>query len=160
MNKQQYAAFFLLFALWAAFIVGLFLKPQESSASLAPLWYSEYFTNSNFEGQPAHTRYEEAVDVNWSEDAPLLGFPRDGFSVRWSARVALEGGLYRFRLGGDEGIRLFIDGELTLENPAEGLFQVQTQELYLAAGDYTLRVEYRDESGLAGALFDWVRVRP
>ena len=73
---------------------------------------AEYFANRNLQGAPVLTRTDDAVDFNWGGGTPGDGVPADNFSARWTKSLALEeAGTYKFTVTGDDGFRLYVDGQ-------------------------------------------------
>ena len=67
-------------------------------------------------GAPVLTRTDDAVDFDWGGGAPGDGVPADNFSARWTKSVTLaEAGAYKFTVTGDDGVRLYVDGEKVLD---------------------------------------------
>ena len=63
------------------------------------------------------TRVDSTVNFDWASGAPAAGVPADNFSVRWTGRVqAPVTGTYRFTTVSDDGIRLWINGQLVINN--------------------------------------------
>lgn len=126
-----------------------------------PDWRSEYWSNRTLEGSPALVRNDEEIDFNWGSGAPASGLPRDNFSVRWTQTVDLDNGLYRFFARADDGIRVYLDNELIIDewrdNEADVEYSVDRQ---LDNDDYRIRVEYYERSGGALVEFGWQRISP
>lgn len=77
------------------------------------LW-GEYFGNADFSG-PAVGELDAKVDFWWLRPPP--GVSRDVFSVRWSGElVAKESGRHVLELINSGIARLFLDGQLIVEN--------------------------------------------
>ncbi|HYK39674.1 MAG TPA: glycoside hydrolase family 3 N-terminal domain-containing protein, partial [Candidatus Eremiobacteraceae bacterium] len=79
----------------------------------------EYFTNMNLEGAPAMIRNDATVDFEWG-DSGLAGlatqFPNH-YSVRWTgALLPPESGDYLIGFTGQDGWRLWLDGNLMVED--------------------------------------------
>lgn len=121
-------------------------------------WRGEYFSNINLAGAPALVRNDTAIDFNWGRGAPVAGVPSDEFSVRWTRTLVFEGGLYRFHAVVDDGVRLFVDGNLIINEWRDGSRREVTSEQRLAAGNHTLRVEYFDRTAEALIQVWWERV--
>jgi hypothetical protein len=139
-------------------MIGLFIQPTPSRADLRAGWLAEYYANPTLDGQPSLITYDDAIDMNWSTAAPDVSLPSDYFSVRWSSQVAFEGGIYRFRVGADDGIRLSINGQRLIDTFEVGEFRSLTQDVYLATDEYRIEVEYYEATGSAGVLVDWVAI--
>jgi hypothetical protein len=113
-------------------------------------WKGEYFANKTLGGQPALTRDDTAISCNWGQAAPAIGLPVDGFSVRWTRTLKFDAGVYRFGLRSDDGVRLWIDGILQLDEWHDSDGQAFARDVQLGAGNHTLRIEYFENTG--GAL--------
>ena len=81
-------------------------KPRASSF---PDWKGEYWPNADLSGAPSLTRNDARIDFEWGPKAPASGVPSDRFSVGWTRAVTFPGGIYRFSLRADDGVRLWID---------------------------------------------------
>lgn len=152
---NRYIAIFFSLILTAGFVVGLFMEPAESRANLTAGWQAEYFGNMTLEGDPVIVDTDEIIEMNWFTAAPYENLPADYFSVRWTATVNFRNGVYRFRVGADDGIRLIIDGTTIIDAYEPGTFRTITRDVRLRHGEHELLVEYFEETGFAGVLVDW-----
>jgi hypothetical protein len=123
----------------------------------SPRWRAAYFGSEGLKGVPL-VRKERDVDHNWAvRRSPLEGIPVDHFSVRWDTCLVLERTQsIAFQLTSDDGSRLFIDGQLVIDNwgprppsytRGGKLLRPLTNgvDLPLQAGMHHLRVEYNEE---------------
>ncbi|MFP4322241.1 MAG: PA14 domain-containing protein [Anaerolineales bacterium] len=110
------------------------------------------------EGPPALQRQDAEIDMNWLTAAPVANLPADGFSVRWERRLQLTPGIYRFQLGADDGARLFVNNDLLLETMTDGDFEMVSHDIELLTTEADIRLEYFDQSGLAGIRLTWERL--
>ena len=66
---------------------------------------------------PLHERVDSTVAFDWGWAAPAPGVPADGFFVRWTGELEpVLGGEHRFTVGSDDGVRLYVDGQLLIDN--------------------------------------------
>jgi hypothetical protein len=121
-------------------------------------WRGEYFENAGLTGMARVVRNDKAIDFDWGYNAPATGLPGDGFSARWTRALNFEDGLYRFRAVVDDGIRLYVDGDLVIDQWRDGGRREVTADRRLTAGRHTLRVEYYERSGVAVAQVRWEKV--
>jgi hypothetical protein len=79
-------------------------------------WTGEYFDNVSFDDVPRLIRQDEEIDFDWGYGSPARGIVGDRFSVRWTRTVDFEPGVYRFTASTDDGVRLWVDGHLLIDN--------------------------------------------
>jgi hypothetical protein len=122
-------------------------------------WRGEYFNNPNLSGQPVMIRDggEQFLQIDFGLKSPDTGcnVGADRFSVRWTRKVILEGGLYRFTVTVDGGARLFVNGKKLIDGWEKQGQSIATGDLYLPAGNHRLALEYFDRTGEAAAKLDW-----
>jgi hypothetical protein len=129
------------------------------TATPVPLegWRGEYFANPSLQGAPALVRIDPAVRFNWGFGSPAPGFPADNFSARWTRAVWLEQGQYRFQARVDDGVRVWLNDALIIDDWRDGSVRTVSADRTLAAGWYSLRVEYFERTGEAVIDFTWER---
>ena len=130
----------------------------ESVPQTFPNWKGEYFSNPTLSGRPALTRDDAAIAFDWGQGAPANGLPVDGFSVRWSRTLKFDADVYRFSLRSDDGVRLWIDGILQIDEWHNSGGQVFTRDVQLGAGNHALTIEYFENTGGALIYFSYQRV--
>lgn len=116
-----------------------------------------YFDNNRLEGEPRIVRTDERVDFRWTLSSPGRGIPFDWYSARWTGRLSVPPGAPR-RIGveGNDGYRLWIDGELVLDNWRKRSFGTRFAEAALAGGRaYDIRLEYFESTGNARLRLVW-----
>jgi hypothetical protein len=87
----------------------------------------------------------------------LLGEPDHRFSARFTRTVTFAAGHYRFTVVTDDGSRLWIDNQLTLDawhDQAPTSYTVDV-DVDLSAGPHTLRYEYDEWIAGATAQLTW-----
>ena len=113
-------------------------------------WRGSYYNSTDLSGAPVLERYDPAINFTWGNGSPEPRVNSDNFSARWSRRIQLDGGAYRLTASADDGIRVWVDEELVLDQwPNNGSIQNFTTDLHLGGGDYELRVEYYEATGNA-----------
>jgi hypothetical protein len=120
-------------------------------------WRGEYFANANLSGAPLVVRDDASISFNWGTGSPAPALPADNFSARWTRDMTFDGGTYRFRLSVDDGVRMWIDGNIFIDEwrPAATAY---TKDIVLAAGRHNLRVEYFESTGGALIALTWDRL--
>ena len=113
-------------------------------------WAAEYFANRNLDGSPILTRTDDAISFDWGIGTPGDAVPADDFSTRWTKSVTLDEGNYKFSVTGDDGVRLYIDGQRVLD---KWIAQAATYTVTraLAQGTHEIVLEYFDAGWAAVA---------
>lgn len=122
-------------------------------------WHAEYFNNPTLSGAPTLVRGESAIAFNWAGGSPAAGviFPNT-FSARWTRTLDLPAGRYRFTVKVDDGARLWVNGQLVIDQWREQSLSTFTADIDLAGGATMLRMEYFEQSGGAQAYLTWTRL--
>ncbi len=128
-----------------------------STALVITDWRGEYFANRELQGVPVLVRNDGYVDFNWGEGSPASTVPVNGFSARWTRSRQFREGTFRFTLTVDDGVRLWVDSTLLIDEWRDGL-ATYAADLYLPPGAHALRIEYYENSGGAMIQFDWSQV--
>ncbi|GAB6393901.1 MAG: glucan 1,4-alpha-glucosidase [Bacteroidales bacterium] len=120
---------------------------------------AEYFTNNKWEGAPAHTQTDPAVDFVWGTAPPFEDMEYDCFSVRWTG-VLLPPVSGEYAVGGEGyyGFNLYINDSLVTKWESEHHPRKVYELLRLEGGKpYRLRIEYfqhNTEHALMRLLWD------
>ncbi len=120
-------------------------------------WKGEYFDNPFVSGAPRLIRDDAAVAFDWGTASPAAGLPTEHWSARWTRTADLAGGVFRFTLRADDGVRLLIDDTLIIDEWHTATGQVYVRDVNLLAGAHKLVVEYYQETGSA---FVWLTYQP
>ena len=123
-----------------------------------PDWRGDYYRNQSLTGAPSLTRNDPAIDFNWGYGSPAPGIPSDYFSVRWTRTLYFEEGRYRFSGRYDDGMRIYVDGHLVVDDWAVGSVRERSGEIYLSRGNHNIQVDYFENTGQAEARVWWQRV--
>jgi glucose/arabinose dehydrogenase len=115
-----------------------------------------YYDNRDFSG-PALSRIDPTVSFDWGANAPIPGFGADTFSVRWIGRVrAKVSGLYTFSTQSDDGVRLWVNGTLLVNDWSDHSSTEDTGTIQLTAGQtYGIRMDVYENAGNALARLSW-----
>ncbi len=122
-------------------------------------WVGQYFSNPDLSGAPAFVREDSRIDFDWGGGSPREGFPADNFSVRWTNTFRLDGGLYRFTTETDDGVRLFVDGRLLIDEWRLQPATKYTAEVRLGKGEHTVVMEYQERADRAVARLRIYEIR-
>jgi len=76
---------------------------------------AEYYANNSLADGPVKVREDAAVDFTWKDTSPIPNvIPVDKFSVRWQGNFDFVADKYRFVVQADDGVRLWVDGKLVI----------------------------------------------
>ena len=131
------------------------LRFWYEGAGSYPEWRGAYYSNPNLNGSPAFERNDSSIDFDWGWGAPANNFPADNFSVRWTRDVHFDEGWYRFHAKVDDGVRVYVDDNLIIDDWREASERELTSDIYLNYGVHRLRVEYYEDGTYAVARFWW-----
>ena len=117
--------------------------------------FAEYFLGRDFDTF-VRDGVESEVDFNFNRSSPD-GLPDDNFSIRFTGQVeALFTEEYTFETTSDDGIRLFVDGELIIDNFTNHAATIDRGTIRLEAGvRYDIRLEYYERTGRAIVQLRW-----
>jgi hypothetical protein len=105
------------------------------------------------------SRTDPTVNFNWGTGSPASGIGADRFSARWTGQVlAVETGTYTFRTYSDDGVRLWVNGQLLIDHWTDHAPTYDTGTITLQAGvRYDIKVEYYEDTGGAVMQLEWQR---
>jgi GH43 family beta-xylosidase len=103
---------------------------------------------------------DPTIDFNWGLGAPT-GLTADHFQATWTGRLQADySELYNFATRSDDGVRLWIGGELVIDNWTNHTATVDLGSKWLEAGKwYDFKVEYFDNTSTAQMELRWSSVR-
>jgi hypothetical protein len=109
---------------------------------------ARYWSNQTLSGLPVLSRCEFSINNDFGTGSPP-GLPADGFSARYEGRVNFDAADYEFALTGDDGVRLWVDGDLVIDRWVNQGATTYRATRAMTAGVHNVRVEYYDASGRA-----------
>lgn len=119
-------------------------------------WKGEYYDNRNLRGQPVLVRDDATIDFAWGMLPLAPEVPQMDFSVRWTRTQQLQAGAYRFTAVADDGIRVWFDSWLLIDDWRDGVARMNVATFEgVTAGLHVIRVEYYQHSGEALARFSY-----
>ncbi len=129
--------------------------PAPTTIVLPPFtdWRGEYYANPNLAGPPIIIRNDSVIDFNWGYGSPDSRIPPDNFSARWTRTLEFAPGTYRFAFRVDDGVRMWLDNVLVLDDWREGAARDVSTDVTLGARPYSFRIEYFERSGVASIRF-------
>lgn len=151
----------LLASLCALALVGLLAGADPIVAappSATGAWWGDYFANAALSGSPALSRYDDAINFNWGAGSPGSGIPADNFSVRWVRDEWFAGGTYHFTVVSDDGVRVWVGGQLVVDDWRDRQGTPLYVNQHIPAGTHRVQVEYYEHGGGAAISVGWDRL--
>lgn len=123
---------------------------------LRPGLLAEYYDELDFTGKK-FTRTDLTVNFDWANNAPAPGIGADFYTVRWSGFVEPEfSELYTFSTLVDDGVRLWVDDQLLIDEWVDQAATLHTGTMMLRAGkQHRIKMEFYERGGLAVAKLFW-----
>ncbi len=123
-----------------------------------PGLFGEYYNNVTWDGEPVFTRIDPQVDFRWTlfpPDPEKLTY--DFYSVRWNGKLkAPESGTFKIGIDGNDGYRLYLDGELLIDNFIKSSRRVTLADVQFEKGkEYDILIEYYEPVGNAWFTLIW-----
>jgi len=115
-------------------------------------WRGEYYSGINLAGTPK-VRNDKKIEFDWGSGSPMKGINTDRFSVRWTRKLNFEAKTYRFSVRVDDGVRLWVDGQLLIDQWNDGSLRTYSVERTMTAGKHNVRVEMYERTGRAAITF-------
>lgn len=119
---------------------------------------AEYFNNTWLGGEPVLVSCEPAPNHDWGEGSPAPGVVADQFSVRWTGRLSLDYGTYRFTARADDGVLVYVDGSRIIDAWRDQGPTTYSGFIFLFKGRHQVVMEYYENGGGAEAQLDWRRL--
>ncbi len=121
--------------------------PQQPTPTPSPTppmfyqWKASYYANRDLTGQAAAIADVANVNFDWGLGSPYAQVPVDNFSARYERTLGFSPGNYRLFFRMDDGVRLWIDGQIVLDEWREGAARDAYVERSLS-GDHAFRIDY------------------
>jgi len=141
---------------WPDFTIASISDPSTTAAAGTGL-LGEYFDAIDFT-QRKVSRTDPQVDFVWGAGSPAPGISADTFSIRWTGWVQPSStGFYNFFTTSDDGVRLWVDGLLIIDNWTDhGQTEDTSLPIHLRAGQkYDIKLEFYERGGAATIRLAW-----
>ena len=102
-------------------------------------------------------RIDTNVDFDWGSGSYESGGPADAFSVRWTGQIESQfTETYSLVINANDGARLWVNGQLLIDEFDAGTVSDATSTIDLIAGRrYDIQLEYRETTGDASIKLEW-----
>jgi hypothetical protein len=115
-------------------------------------WKTSWWKNTDLSGTPERIIDSPNVDWDWGNGPPE--WP-DHFSTRFERTINFNPGTYRFTARADDGVRVFIDNQLVINEWHISSGNVEYTADRAMFGNQTVRVEHFEDTGLAFIHFNF-----
>lgn len=114
-----------------------------------------YHDNSDLSGGTV-TRFDSTVNFNWVAGSPDPSIGADTFSGRWTGKIKpLYSETYTFYTTDDDGVRLWVNGQLVVDAWVTGT-DTHSGTIALTAGQsYDIVLEFFENGGNAQIKLEW-----
>ncbi len=118
-----------------------------------------YYSGSNFTGT-SYQRVDTGVNFDWgsTNPSPMAGIGPNNWSARWQGAIIADySETYTFHVSGDDGFRLYVNGQLLvdrMENHSNADSYTGTIDL-VAGQAYSFRLDYTQEYSEASIKVEW-----
>jgi hypothetical protein len=136
---------------------GAQVKFWTDALNVPKAWKGEYFNNTSVSGSPVTTKQYNAVNFNWGNKSPTYGVTADYFSARFTTDAYFDGSKYRFSATVDDGVRIFLDDNLILDDWRLGSVRTVHVDRVVGIGNHRVRVEYFEYTGDAVCKVSWAK---
>jgi hypothetical protein len=121
--------------------------PAEALFSVSPPTdglLGRYYLGEAWQGDPILEQVSPLLLFAWPEEEPWFG----PFSAEFSGSIkAPQTGQYLFRVHADDGVRLWLDGEVAGEGLNPDNVNMAEVNIHLTAGWHAIRVDYFQRGG-------------
>ncbi len=110
-----------------------------------------YFDNSDLKGKPVLTRIDSTIYFDWHGGSPGAPLRKDYFSARFTGfLIAPDSGTFKIGTVSDDGVRLFVNGKLLIDNWTIHGRRLDVATLHLKKGQrLPIRLDYFESRGRA-----------
>jgi len=115
-------------------------------------WASTFYANRDLLGSPTVTDCVNQINFNWGGGSPYPQMPGTNWSARFERTINVAPGNYQLRTVSDDGVRVWQDGNLVIDNWAEQSPTERSTTVYLT-GAHQFRVDYFQGGGGSSLIF-------
>jgi surface antigen len=115
---------------------------------------AKYFNNMTLTGTAIDAGCINSITYDWSGGSPT-GVNTDNFSARYEGNHTFEAGTYTFTTLSDNGVRLYVDGVLKIDQWVSHSPQTDVVDVQLTAGTHAIKLEYFENMYSAKISLSW-----
>ncbi len=104
---------------------------------------------------PTLTTQDSAINFDWGSGSPNSVITNDHFVARWTKTQSFSAGTYRFITNSDDGIRVWLDNDLLIDQWNDHALKTDGADRVVSAGNHQIKVEYYENTGNAVAKLNY-----
>ncbi|WP_079527268.1 PA14 domain-containing protein [Halobacillus hunanensis] len=147
----------------------------EIMADIAPFgeWIAYYYNNSSLKGKPADKEVIDGdgkrLNLNYKMGSPSSNVPKDNFSAVFTTVKRMKPGKYIIDRDADDGLRVYIDGELVVNdwrasnfgNTKSNVITINNRKNVKSSEKdvHTIRIEYFEKTGASKIDFNILSIK-
>lgn len=134
------------------------LVMEQALACTAPknAFCVDYFAGKTAAGKVLATMNETAIKHAWGAGSPNAAIPTDNFSGHWSGKFTFPDRAYVFKVTGDDGFSLKVDGGTVIESWKDQALTTKSTTVTLTPGEsHRIDLEYYEANGAANIAVAW-----
>lgn len=131
--------------------------PEPTPSPGTGPWTCRFWNNRFLSGDPTFTKRYDRVNFNWGTAGPGGGVAGTNFAVRCTRERDFDGAKYRFNARVDDGVRVWLDGELIIGEWHDTAPRTYSVEKQPSPGRHQLQIDYYQNTGGAQIQF-WPEV--
>ncbi len=128
--------------------------PQPPPTTSGP-WNAQFFNNTGISGPPVATANYNSLNFNWGYGSPAANVPSTNWSATFVQYAYFNAGTYQFIATSDDGVQVFVDGNLVINQWQVQSARTFTANYYMGAGSHTILVKYFQAAGVAQLQVYW-----
>ncbi|MFH1354654.1 MAG: SpvB/TcaC N-terminal domain-containing protein [Candidatus Omnitrophota bacterium] len=125
-------------------------------------FFGEYYNNPSGGSGPSFpsgasdlTREDWEINFDWGTNRPDSSISDNNFMVRWTKTEYFTAGEYEFTVNVDDGVRLWIDSILIIDEWIDQAPTLYSNNINIPAGNHTIKMEYYENGGGAVAQLSY-----
>lgn len=119
-------------------------------------WRGEYFNNMVLRPPAPIVRDDQEINFDWGFNSPVPGTIQENYiSIRWTKNIQVSPGWYRFSVTTDDGVRLWVNNVLLIDQWHDQGATTYEAEIQLPGGMIPVKMEYYENKDLASARLSW-----